>query len=63
MHHLIVFFEVYNNDISRCFFHFFETLNFWVLGECKGQQIAQNDKKKVVLLRVPPMIVVFGTHV
>ena len=45
------------------FFIFFETLNFWVLGECKGQQIAQNDKKKIFLLRVPDMIVVFGTHV
>ena len=43
-----------------------DTLFFWVVRrEVKGQKMTQNDKKKIVLLRisgtVPQMIVVFGT--
>ena len=35
---------VLNDDISRCFFHFFEILIFWTVRGVKGQKIAQNEK-------------------
>ena len=31
--------------ISRCFFHFFKTLIFWVVMRVKGQKMVQNNKK------------------
>ena len=47
IHHMIVIFgtPVWNNDISRCFFHFFKILILWVVRWVKGQKMAQNDKK------------------
>ena len=40
IHHMIVFFvaQVWNDDISRCFFHFFRMLVFWVVKEEGGEQ-------------------------
>ena len=46
---MIVFFvaQVWNDDICRFFFHFFNILIFWVVRGwgMKGQKMAQNDKK------------------
>ena len=36
---------VWNDDISRCFFHFFEILIFQALRGVKGQKLAQNEKE------------------
>ena len=54
VHHLIIIFGTHmqNNDIVRCFFHFFKILIFWAvrgqqwttISPTKGQQIAQKEK-------------------
>ena len=51
IHHLIIIFgaHVWNDDISRLFFYFFEILIFWAVREVKGQKIAQNDKTLCLL--------------
>ena len=51
VHHVVIIFgtHVYNNDISRHFFHFFKILIFWVVRGVKGQKIAQNEKEKLHL--------------
>ena len=46
IHHMIVIYgaNVWNDNISRCFFNF-KILIFWVNRGLKGQKMAQNDKK------------------
>ena len=46
IHHMIVIFgaHVWNDDISRCCFHFFKILVFHVVMGVKGKKMAQNDK-------------------
>ena len=48
IHHMIVINStlVENDDISRCFFHFFEILIFWVSG-LKGKKMVQIGKKNL----------------
>ena len=43
VHHEIIIFGTFvlNDDISRCFFHFFKIFILWI----KGQKMAQNDKR------------------
>ena len=36
-----------NDDISRCFFHFFEIFIFWAVREVKGQKITHNENQKL----------------
>ena len=45
--HIIVIYAtlVKNDNISRCFFHFFKILIFRVVRRVKGQKMVQNDKK------------------
>ena len=37
--------HVSSDNISRCFFHFFKILIFWVVRGIKVQKMVQNDKK------------------
>ena len=57
---------VYNDDISRCYFHFFDIFIFWAVRGVKGQEIAKNDKKNLsVAVKISgtiyQMIVIYGT--
>ena len=54
MHHMIVICgymivvcgsQVWNDNISTCFFHFFKVLIFRVVRRVKEQKLVQNDKK------------------
>ena len=67
VHHLILIFgaHVQNDGISRCFFHFFKILVFWVVRRVKAQKMIQMTKKSVVLdisETIYHMIVIYGTH-
>ena len=71
IHHLIVFFvaKVWNDDISKCFFHFFRILVFWSVrgdGVVKGKKWPKMKKKKNLSHSVSKelyLIAGFGTHV
>ena len=41
----IISYCIIRYHISRCFFHFFKILIFWIVNGIKGQKMAQNDKK------------------
>ena len=45
VHHLTIIFDthMYNGDIARIFYYFFETLIFWAIRRAEGQKIAQNE--------------------
>ena len=47
IHHMIVIYvtSVWNDNISKCFFHFLKILIFRVVRRVKGQKTVQNDKK------------------
>ena len=49
VHHLIIIFGThpYNDDISRCFFHFFEILMFWAVKAVKGQNMTKDNKENL----------------
>ena len=51
IHHILVIYDtlVWNNDISRHFFHFFSILIFWVVRGVKGEKIVQDEKKLCLL--------------
>ena len=38
---------MYNDDIPKKIFHFFEIFIFWAVKEVKGQKIAQNEKQQL----------------
>ena len=54
IHHMIVIYGilVWNNDISRHFFHFFKILIFWVVKGLKGQKMVQNEKISCLLCSI-----------
>ena len=39
---------VLNDDISRCFFHFFEIFVFWAVKGVKWRSIAQNETNNYI---------------
>ena len=47
--HVIMIFGplVLNDNISRCFFHFFELSSFWAVKRVKGQKIVENEKQQM----------------
>ena len=59
--------HVWNNNIFRCFFHFFKIVIFWVVRGVKGQKKVQKDKKFCPLCSILQepyiMIVIYGAHV
>ena len=69
--HLIMIFgtHVSNDDISRCFFHFFKIMIFGCVRGVKGRKIARTEKLKLHPSHVVSheecsiIIVIFGTLV
>ena len=47
IHHIVVIYGafVWNDDITKRFFHLFKVLIFWVVRWIKGQKMVQNEKK------------------
>ena len=60
--------HVQNDNISRCFSHFFKMLIFWVVRGVKGQKMVQNEKKILSVVfhisgTTQDMIVIYGALV
>ena len=53
IHHVIIIYgkHLWNDDISRCFFHFCKILIFQAFRRVNGQKIAQNEKQQLHPLR------------
>ena len=51
IHHMIVICgtQVWSDNISKQFFHFYKILIFWVVRRVKGQKMTQDDKKQSVV--------------
>ena len=51
IHHMIFIYgtHVENDNVSRCFFHYFKILIFSFVRGLKGQKVVQNDKKFCLL--------------
>ena len=54
IHHMTVIYgrHLQNDNIFRCFFHFFKILIFWAYRGVKGQKMVQNDKTFCLLCSI-----------
>ena len=53
IHQIVIYGTLaWNNNIFRCFFHFFKILILWFDRRVKGQKTVQNDKKFCLLFSI-----------